>query len=68
LRWFEVDPQEIFTEAAFDPRLPNSKQRVRTERLRQSGFCGPVIEDGAYSMVINLVPMPAAWPCPPDWS
>ena len=64
IRQFNVDPNALFTEVAFDPRLMTFEQRERAERLRSVGFNGNIIEDPAYIGVLNLIAMRSDWPDP----
>lgn len=64
VRRFKVDPDELFTEVAFDPRLMTFEQRERADKLRSMGFKGNIIEDPAYIGVLNLVLMQSDWPDP----
>lgn len=64
VRRFEVDPNRLFTELAFDPRLMTFEQRERANRLEALGFAGRVIEDSAYVGVLNLIVMDVPWEDP----
>lgn len=64
VRQFKVDPNVLFTEVAFDPRLLTFEQRERAQRLESMGFTGRIIEDPAYLGVLNLIPMKSDWPDP----
>ena len=64
IRHFAVNPNALFSEVAFDPRLLPFEQRERAAKLRSTGFEGQIIEDRAYNGAINLVPMKSDWPDP----
>lgn len=64
VRRFKVDPNALFTEIAFDPRLLTFEQRERARKLETMGFKGRIIEDPAYVGVVNLIPMQFDWPDP----
>ena len=64
VRQFKVDPNALFTEVAFDPRLLTFEQRERAQRLESMRFKGRIIEDPAYIGVLNLIPMESDWPDP----
>jgi hypothetical protein len=64
VRLFKVDPNALFTEIAFDPRLLTFEQRERAEKLQAMGFKGKIIEDPAYVGVFSLIPMRSDWPDP----
>lgn len=64
VRHFQVDPQALFTEVAFDPRILTFEQRERADKLRSMGFEGTIVEDPAYVSVINVIPMTSEWPDP----
>jgi hypothetical protein len=64
VRQFKTDPNALFTEVAFDPRLMTFEQSERANKLRATGFSGTIIEDHAYGGVVNLIPMQSDWPDP----
>lgn len=64
VRHFKIDPNTLFTEVAFDPRLMTGEQRERAEKLKGIGFTGKIIEDRAYGGVFNLIVMQSDWPDP----
>jgi hypothetical protein len=64
VRRFKVDPNMLFTEVAFDPRLLTFEQRERAQKLVTLGFTGKIIEDPAYIGVFNLILMQSDWADP----
>jgi len=64
VRYFNVDPQTLFTEVAFDPRILTFEQRERADKLRSVGFEGTIVEDPAYVGVLNVALMTSEWPDP----
>jgi hypothetical protein len=65
LKSMSIDPNALFTEVRFDPRLVLDESREREKRLRGLGFTGKVIEDLSYIGVFTIIPMPGEWPDPP---
>jgi hypothetical protein len=57
IRHFSIDPNTLFTDVAFDPRLISFERREREEKLRKVGFTGPVREDISYIGVFNTIPL-----------
>jgi hypothetical protein len=55
IRHFSVDPNTLFTDVAFDPRLISFERREREEKLRKVAFTGPVREDISYIGVFNTI-------------
>jgi hypothetical protein len=64
IRSFPIDPNALFTEVSFDPRLISFERREREQKLRSLGFTGPMREDQSYAKVFTLIPMAKGWPDP----
>jgi hypothetical protein len=64
VRHFPIDPNALFTEVAFDPRLITFERRERENRLRSEGFTGNIRDDHSYLGTFTLIPMPTDWPDP----
>ena len=66
IRHFSIDPNNLFIEIAFDPRLISFERLEREQALRALGYAGQIREDISYAKVLNLIPLPD-WPEPePD--
>lgn len=63
IRNFPVNPNALFTDVAFDPRLMTFERREREKALRAAGYSGPVRDDVSYIGVYNVIPM-HDWPDP----
>lgn len=63
-RPFAIDPNELFTEISFDPRLVSFERIERESEIRRLGYKGIVKEDRSYSRVINQIMMRRNWPDP----
>lgn len=64
VRQFSIDPNALFTDVAFEPRLMTFEQDERAEKLRSLGYEGNIIQDPAYIGVLNLIHMRSNWPDP----
>jgi len=65
LKTMPIDPNFLFTEVRFDPRLALFERREREERLRALGFTGKFIEDPSHTKTFTIIPMPGEWPDAP---
>jgi len=61
IRSFAVDPNLLFTEIAFDPRLIAFERLEREQWFRSKGYTGPIKQDSSYVKVLTAIPMPAEW-------
>jgi hypothetical protein len=61
IRRFEIDPNDLFTEIAFDPRLAAFERIERELWLRSAGYTGQIEEDDSYVDVIIAVSMQNEW-------
>jgi len=61
---FPIDPNSLFTEVAFDPRLIAFERSEREESLRKCGYTGTIREDISYVKVLTAIPMKSEWPSP----
>jgi hypothetical protein len=61
IRQFEIDPNSLFTEIAFDPRLAAFERIEREQSFRSQGYKGPIKEDASYMGVLTSVQMPTDW-------
>ncbi|TPG39018.1 hypothetical protein EAH79_14835 [Sphingomonas koreensis] len=64
IRHFLVDPNALFTEVAFDPRLVLFERREREKKLGSQGYSGIVRDDARYIKAFTLISMDADWPDP----
>lgn len=64
IRRFEIDPNSLFTEIAFDPRLSSFERTERKQWFCSKGYTGPIKEDASYMGVLTTIQMPADWPDP----
>ena len=64
IRRCDIDPNELFDEIRFDPRLIAFERREREDRVRALGFTGKVIEDPSYFRALTAIMMPRDWPEP----
>jgi hypothetical protein len=64
IRKFTIDPDCLFTEIAFDPRLISFERLERQEWFRSKGYTGSIKEDASYIGVITSIQMPTEWPDP----
>ncbi len=65
LKTMPIDPNFLFTEVRFDPRLALFERREREERLRAWAFTGKFIEDPSHTKTFTIIPMPGEWPDAP---
>ena len=61
IRHFQIDPNSLFDEIRFDPRLISFERREREEMLRKRGFEGTVFEDPSYLPVLTTIQVPYDW-------
>lgn len=64
IRSFDIDPNVLFDEIRFDPRLIAFERLEREAKVRNLGFTGTVVEDPSYIGVLTMIPMPDGWPDP----
>lgn len=64
IRRFDIDPNGLFDEVRFDPRLIAFERREREDRVRSLGFTGKIVEDPSYLQTLTSIPMPSGWPDP----
>ena len=64
IRRFDIDPNALFDEIRFDPRLIAFERREREDKVRALGFSGKVIEDSSYLGVLTSIQMPGGWSSP----
>jgi hypothetical protein len=64
IKRFPIDPNSVFTEIAFDPRLISFERRERETWFRSSGYSGTILEDASYLPVLISIQMPWEWPDP----
>lgn len=60
-----IDPNELFEEISFDPRLISFERKEREDEIKQLGFVGAVTPDQGYQKIVRLIPMNRAWAAPP---
>jgi hypothetical protein len=61
VKHFPIDPNTLFTEVAFDPRLVKFEQVERITTLRALNFTGAIREDTSYVGTFVVVPMASDW-------
>lgn len=64
IRKFAIDPNSLFTEIAFDPRLISFERLERKEWFQTKGYSGPIKEDASYMGVLTRIEMPIEWADP----
>ena len=64
VRSFAVDPNSLFVEVSFDPRLMPFERSERGQKLRSEGYAGAIRHDPSYVAAYTLVPMENGWPDP----
>jgi hypothetical protein len=57
----DVDPNQLFDEIQFDPRLASFERKERERLARSLGYTGPIKEDGRYHKTFFLVPLSKPW-------
>ena len=61
VRHFPIDPNTLFAEIAFDPRLIGFERSEREKNLQSLGFTGTIREDHSYANTFTLIPMATDW-------
>lgn len=64
IRRFSIDPNSLFTEIAFDPRLISFERSERQHWFCSKGYTGPIKHDASYIGVLTSIQMPTEWPDP----
>jgi len=59
--WIDVNPNELFHEMRFDPRLAEFERLERVEFIRSLGYKGTISEDRNYQLTIFCIPLPKTW-------
>ena len=65
LKMMPIDPNDLFAEIRFDPRLMRFESREREERIRGLGYSGKIVEDESYTKALTIIPMAGEWDDPP---
>lgn len=61
VRTFGIDPNAVFTEVSFDPRLVDFERLEREGEARRLGYTGPIRHDLSYQKVVTLLQMTKGW-------
>jgi hypothetical protein len=64
IKQFDIDPNSLFDEISFDPRLIAFERLEREAKIRDLGFTGKVVEDPSYLPVLTEILMSSDWPDP----
>lgn len=64
LRHFAFDPNEVFEEISFDPRLISFEKLEREAEIKRLGYNGKVVRDDSYAKNFYLLEMHKDWPDP----
>ncbi len=60
-RSVRVDPNLLFHEISFDPRLNSAEVREREAELRGAGYSGPFRRDDSYQKILYQCEMRRTW-------
>lgn len=60
----KIDPNELFEEIAFDPRLELFEAKERQDDVRKRGYTGKIHDWQLYLPRLLEIPMPAGWSPP----
>lgn len=60
-RLVRVDPNLLFHEISFDPRLTTAEVRQREAELREAGYRGPFRRDDSYQKILYQCEMRRTW-------
>lgn len=61
---FQFDPNDVFTDLSFDPRLKEFERREREEEIKRLGYTGSVTRDLSYMGTLFQLEMLKDWPDP----
>jgi hypothetical protein len=57
----DINPNEVFEEVRFDPRLALFERKEREKLARDLGYMGPFADSGLYQNTIFLTPLAKHW-------
>jgi hypothetical protein len=57
----DINPNAVFEEIAFDPRLAPFERIERETRIKTLGYSGPVATDALYQRTLFEVVLPRHW-------
>jgi hypothetical protein len=60
-----IDPNELFEEVTFDPRLSDFERIERETVARSLGYKGPFMSSDLYKRTLIQLPLPNGWEKPP---
>jgi hypothetical protein len=63
-RSVRIDPDMLFREISFDPRLNAAEVREREDEFRRAGYGGPFRPDASYQKMLHLLEMRRSWEGP----
>ncbi|MEJ7925805.1 hypothetical protein WG908_03435 [Sphingobium sp. AN641] len=59
-----INPNEVFEEISFDPRLISFERMEREREIKELGFAGSITHDLSYMRTEYLIPMEREWAAP----